>query len=60
MSFPKWRNYWVSDTNIFDFIKFEGLSQNPSVSEIRIITSFLEYQFSSEISAKPSLIAVEL
>lgn len=60
MSFPKWRNYWVSGTSIFNFIKFEGLSQKSRVSENRIITNFFEYQFSSEISAKTSLITVEL
>lgn len=54
--FPKRRNCWVSDTSIFNFIKFEGLSQKIAVSESRIITRVFEYQIFPEISAKTSLI----
>lgn len=58
--FPKQRNYWVSDTGIFNFGRFETLSPKSRVSESRIIPRVFECQFFLKIPAKINLAPVEL
>ena len=58
--FPKRRNYWVSDTGIFNFGRFEALSPKSRVSESRIIARIFECQFFLKILAKINLAPVEL
>lgn len=58
--FPKRRNCCVSDTSIFNFGRFEALSQKSRVSESRVIAEIFECQFFLKIPAKTNLAPVEL